>query len=180
MLRVRLRAVVVVWALLAATPSAMAHDIRVKPLVADGRISASFNAPAAFGDDAQAVVRSGLLLTFTYVIELRRPATVWFDRTLALVTASATVKLDTLTAVYQVSKLVDGSVVWSDRTADEAQVRAWMTSFDAIALQPGEPLQPNAEYYVRVRLQTSPRRFFSAWPWGRDDGLGRGAFTFIR
>ena len=55
-----------------------------------------------------------------------------------------------------------------------------MTSFDSVPLEPSEPLEPNADYYVRVRLRASPRRTFSLWPFGRDDGSGRADFTFIR
>ena len=46
--------------------------------------------------------------------------------------------------------------------------------------EPSEPLEANADYYVRVRLRMSPRRTFSIWPFGRDDGSGRKDFTFIR
>lgn len=159
---------------------APAGAILVTPQVTEGRVSASFSAPGAFADDAHAVVKSGLLLTFRFLVELRRPATVWLDHTLASVTVASTVKLDTLTGVYQVSKLVDGAVVWSERTSEEAQVKTWMTTFEAVKLEPADTLQPNGEYYVRVRLHASPRRSFSLWPWGQDDGVGRAAFTFIR
>jgi hypothetical protein len=90
------------------------------------------------------------------------------------------VKFDSLTGVYQVSKLRDGRVVWSERTDKEADVRSWTTSFDQIALEPSEPLEANADYYVRVRMRVSPRRTFSIWPFSHDDGSGRKDFTFIR
>jgi hypothetical protein len=90
------------------------------------------------------------------------------------------VKFDNLTGVYQVSKLQDGRVVWSERTKDDAQVRTWMTTFERVSMQPGVPLEANGDYYVRVRLHASPRRTFSFWPWGRADGSGRADFTFIR
>ncbi len=157
-----------------------AADIRVTPLVADGRVYASFVAPAAVTEDTRAVMQSGLPLTFTFAVELRRPATVWWDATLADVTVASSVKYDNLTSVDHVSKLQDGRVVWSERTKDEAQVRAWMTTFERVAVQPNRPLEANADYYVRVRLHASPKRTFSLWPWGRDDGSGRADFTFIR
>jgi len=155
-------------------------DIVVTPVVSDGHVIASFTVPSAVFDDARDAIQSGLLLTFTYAVELRRPSTVWLDRTLAETTAAATVKFDSLTGVYQVSKLRDGRVLWSERTDKESDLRGWMTSFDQIALEPTEPLEPNGDYYVRVRMRISPRRTFSIWPWGRDDGSGRKDFTFIR
>jgi hypothetical protein len=170
----------VVLAVTGSLALASAADIRVTPLVAEGRVFASFSAAGALTDDARAVIQSGLQLTFTFDLALRRPSTVWWDRTLAAVTVASSVKFDNLTGVYHVSKLEDRRVVWSERTTDDEQVRAWMTTFERVPLQPGEPLEPNADYYVRVRLHASPKRTFSLWPWGRDDGSGRADFTFIR
>jgi hypothetical protein len=92
----------------------------------------------------------------------------------------STAKFDTLTGVYQVSKWQDGRVTWSDRTKDEAQVRSWMTSFERVDLVTGAALEPNAEYYIHVRLRSTPRRTFSLWPWGTEDAAGRATFTNIR
>jgi len=167
-----------VLTLLGAT--AVLEPIQVTPIVADGRVSASFDSPASFDADAADIVRSGLQLTFTFTLDLRRPSTVWMDRTLASATVASTVKYDNLTAVYQVSKLEGGRVVWSERTQDLAQARNWMTRFDRVPLNSHEPLEANAEYYVRVRMQASPRRNFSYWPWTVDAASGRADFTFIR
>ncbi len=66
---------------------------------------ASFAAPAAWTPDAHELVQSGLeLLTFTFDVELRRPVVVWLDSTLVRVRMVSSVKFDTLTGVYQVSK----------------------------------------------------------------------------
>ena len=83
----------------------------------------------------------------------------WFDATLARARVAAAVKFDNLTGTYQVSKSGDGRVVLVRAKAnDEAQVREWMTGFDRVALEPAQPLEPNAEYYVRVRLLRSAAR----------------------
>lgn len=177
------------WALLsivAATTTLLAapwipdRDLKVTPVVSDGKVFASIAAPEAFGDDAKEMARSGLLLTYTYFIELRRPSTFWLDHTVAESTAAASVKFDSLSSVFQVSKLRDGKVIWSERTSKDTDVQSWMTSFDQVPLEPTEALEPNADYYVRVRLRMSPHRTFSMFPWGHDDGTGRAEFTFIR
>jgi hypothetical protein len=174
------RAAAVLLAVTVSLAAAAAGEIRVTPLVADGRVFASFGAPAALTDDAREVMRSGLPLTFTFHVALCRPSTIWWDRTLAELRLASSVKFDNLTGVYHVSRLDDGRVVWSERTKDEAQVRTWMTTFERVAMHPVAPLVPNGDYYVRVRLYASPKRTFSFWPWGRDDGSGRADFTFIR
>jgi len=168
------------------TGVALAADtgtVKVTPVVSDGRVLATFAAPGAWTDDARQLVETGLVLTFSYEVELRRPSTLWFDATLAQITVGASVKFDTLTGGYQVSRLRDGRVIKSERRDQQTEVRDWMTSFDQVLLEPVTPLEPNTEYYVRVRLYTSPRRsvsFWSLWPFGRDDGSGRAEFTFLR
>jgi len=176
----RAAAILCAWLAVAVTVLA-ADDIRVTPLVVDEtRIFASFQAASAFSADEETVMRSGLPLTFTYTIEVRKPASVWFDSTIGRTTVSASVKHDNLTGSFQVSKAQDGQVVWSESTTDETEARGWMTVFEKIPVAVTRPLEPNAEYYLRVRLHTNPRSRFSIWPWGRDDGSGRADFAYIR
>jgi hypothetical protein len=59
-------------------------------------------------------------------------------------------------------------------------MRAWLTQFERVPIEVREPLEPNAEYYVQVKLNISPRQRFPLFPWGRNDGSGRADFTFIR
>lgn len=155
-------------------------DIRVTPIVTDGRVSATFSAPAVFSPELHAVVQSGLLVTFTFTVEMRRGSGLWLDHTVANATVAAAVKFDNLTGVYQVSKSQDGHVVWSDRTSEVASVRKWMTDFERVPLTATEPLESNVEYYLQVRMRASPKRTFSLWPFSADDGDGRASFTFIR
>ena len=163
---------------LGATPGIA--DIKVTPLVADGHVTASFAAPDAFTDDSREVVKSGVPLTFTYSLELRRPSTIWWDRTVGTSTVVAKVKFDNLQALYQVTKEQDGRVTSSKTTPKEDEMRTWITAFDAVPIQVSEPLEPNADYYVRVRLDARPHLRFSLWPWGHNDGSGRADFTFIK
>ncbi|MCC7007612.1 MAG: DUF4390 domain-containing protein [Acidobacteria bacterium] len=176
------RCMAAVLALLAGSGglAAAIQPIEVTPVVADGRVSASFSVPSAFDEDVREVIRSGLLVTFTFDVELRRPSTVWFDRTIARVVVASSVKFDNLTGVYFVSKYEDGRVVWSDRTQDVAALKAWLTTFDRVPLGIDTVLEPNAEYYVRVSLQTSPKRTMTLWPWAGGITSGRAGFTFVR
>jgi hypothetical protein len=169
----------VLWAAAVVTLAA-ATDVRVTPLVTDGRVLASFAVADAFSEDTEAVLDSGLVLTFAYSVELKRPMTMWFDPTLARVDVSSEGTFDTLTTTYQVSKRQDNQVVWSESTREREQALVWMTEFEGLVLEPADPLEPNGDYYVQVRLFKRPRPRFSIWPWGRDDGSGRTDFTFIR
>ena len=124
--------------------------------------------------------RSAQLLTFSYDIELRRPSTIWFDSLAARTSISTSAKFDTLTGGYQVSRLRDGRVIRSERREQESEVRQWMTVVDQVQLEPESPLEPNAEYYIRVRMYMSPRRSVTVWPFGRNESSGRADFTYIR
>jgi hypothetical protein len=164
-----------------ATATLAAADVKVTTLVADGQVFTSFAVPSAYSSDARDVVKSGLPLSCVFSVQLKRSTTLWFDRTIASATVMSSVKFDTLTGTYQVSKQQDDKVIWSDRTDQEDQMRTWLTAFDRVAIAAHDPLEPNAEYYVQVRLHVTPRRTFSLWPpWGHDDGSGRADFTFIR
>jgi hypothetical protein len=171
------------WPLALPVALLAADDVKVTPVVADGRVLATFSAAPSWTPEAREVVQTGLPLTFTFDVELRRPSTLWFDSTLAHVVVASSVRFDALTGTYHLSRLRDGRIVKSESTRDERVARDWMTTFEQVALEPDEPLEPNVEYYVRVRLYASPKRTFSLWslwPWSRDSSSGRANFTFMR
>ena len=158
----------------------LAADLKVTPVITpDGKVVASFTAPSAMTSDTREVVRSAVPVTFAFSVELKRPATLWFDKTLGAATVQAKVKFDTLEGRYLVSKQLNDHVIWSDQTDSEDQMRAWITQFDRIPIETRDPLEQNGEYYVQVKLHVSPRQHFPLWPFGRDDGSGRADFTFI-
>jgi hypothetical protein len=170
-----------VWLLSAAV--VLAAEIRVTPLVDNGRVFASFAAADAFDGEAQEVIRSGLVVTLTYDVDLRRPSTLWFDRTVGRVIVAASVKFDTLTGKYQVDRLQGGKIVSSRMSDREDELRGLLTEFEKVPIEPTEALEPNGDYYVRVRLHSNPRTRFSLWsfwPWGGDAASGRASFTYLR
>ncbi|MSO48933.1 MAG: DUF4390 domain-containing protein [Acidobacteria bacterium] len=159
-------------AVCAATVLAAA-DIRITPVVAEDRVYANFAASGAFSEPMREAVQSGLPVTLTYIAELRRSSTLWFDDTVAAATVASTVKLDTLTGAYQVSKLRETMVRWAQQTQDEAEMRLWVTEFERVLLGDTSRLKTSGEYYVRVRARDSLPRGFSLWPFGRGEMSGR-------
>jgi hypothetical protein len=68
---------------------------------------------------------------------------------------------------------MEAQVVESDQ-----DVRDLVTKLDRLPLFRTVSLEPNREYYVRVRAEVRPRNASFLWPWGS----GRSAqakFTFI-
>jgi hypothetical protein len=172
---------VVVFALLSHVVGAVADvpDITVTPIARDGQVLVSFELSDGFTADVRDAIQSGLPTTFSYEVELRRGTSIWFDRTVASVTITATVRFDNLTRRYQMSHAIDGRVEDAKPAEQLDAVREWMTKFERVPLSKTSALEANGEYYVRVRAHTHPRNAWFFWPWDRGAVLGRAKFTFI-
>ena len=182
MIRRRVAALAVVLACAVAVVHA-ATTIRVRAVTNQGRVLVSFEASGAWTIEAREALASGSVVSFQYAVELRRPSTLWRDTVLARLSLVASGKLDTLTGAYTVSRYKDGRVLRVDSRRQEEEVRDWLTNFENFEIEPESELKVNTDYYVQVRLYTAPRATISVWsvlPFGRDDGSGRGEFTYIR
>jgi hypothetical protein len=155
--------------------------VQVVPLPRDGEVLVSFKLAEAMTDEIRSAIQSGLTVKFIYTVDLRRSAAIWFDRTIASAVVTATVKYDTLTRRYQVSRMIDGRTEWADTTdREDTAWNALTADFARLSLFRGAALEANAEYYVRVRAHTSPHNASFFWPWGADDAVGFAKFTFVR
>jgi hypothetical protein len=157
-----------------------AQAIQVTPLPRDGRLFVSFRFSDAFDEDVRKAIHSGLPINFVYDVELRRGAAAWLDRRLDAATVTATVQYDNLTSKYHLKSWVDGRLEDSKEVDSEVRARAWLTQFDHLNLFSSARLEPNAEYYVRVRARTTPRNKAFVWPWQGTDVAGLAKFTFLR
>jgi hypothetical protein len=176
----RVRATFVLLALLMAGQQG-AQTLQVTPLPRDGEVLVSFKLDEALTDDIKAAIQSGLTVKFVYKVDLLRSSAVWFDRKIASAVVGASVKYDNLTRRYSVSRSLDGRMDWADTTQREDEAWRWLTSdFARLSLFRGVALEPNAEYYVRVRANATPRNASFLWPWAADDAVGFAKFTFVR
>jgi hypothetical protein len=155
------------------------HDVDVSAVARDGRVYVSSTAAADLMGGLEEAIQAGLTASVTYDAELRRPVSIWFDRTISSTTVTASVQYDTLTRRYQLSRSVDGRLDDSRVSEDKADVGRFIMSFDRLPLFSTAELEPNVEYYVRVRISTRPRMTWFFWPWGRDAASGLARFTFI-
>jgi hypothetical protein len=156
-----------------------AADVRVTPRVRDGRVWVSFALADGYSGDVRNAIRSGLPITFTYDIELRRTVPFWPDRTLTMASIALSVQYDSLTRRHQLARTLDGRIQANKVTEDEAEVRSWLTGLDSVQLFATSALEPNAEYYVRVRARTQPTDSLFRWPWERGLATANANFTFI-
>ncbi len=156
------------------------NEIQVAQLTREGVIYVSFTHAGGLNDDMRAALRSGLPLTITYEVELCRLVPVWFDKTIASVTVTASAQYDNLTRLHQLSRSIDGRGEEPRMTGDEEMVRPWLTTFERLPLFKTAGLEANAEYYIRVRARSRPRlSWFMFWPFERGTASGSAHFTFI-
>ncbi len=163
----------------AAPAGPEAAVLNVTPIARDGQVLVSFELAGGLTPEVLDAIQSGLPTSFSFDVDLRRGTAAWFDRTIASVTVTATVRFDNLTRRYQMSRSLDGRMEDARPTEDAAAVRTWMTRFERIPVSATQALEANGEYYVRVRAHTHPRNTWFFWPWDRGAILGRSPFTFI-
>ena len=181
----RPRRLLVVAALVLATVTLSAgEEVRITPIQSAGKILVSFAVRDAWSMGTREVLQSGLVLRFEYEVELKKPAPLWFfDSALASAAITSRAQFDTLGGGYKVSRFRGGRVIKSQVFHQESDVRDWLTNIERVELDPVKPLEVNAEYYVQVRLTTSPRRSVSLWsilPFGKEEVSGRQSFTYIK
>jgi hypothetical protein len=160
--------------------AAQPPDLSVTPIARDGQVFVSFELSDGLTSEVQDAIQSGLATTFSYEVELRHGSAAWFDRTVAALTITATVRFDNLTRRYQMSRTLDGRVEDAQPTEDQDAMRRWMTRFDRVPLSATASLETNGEYYVRVRARTRPHNAWFVWPWDRASAFGHAKFTFIQ
>jgi hypothetical protein len=168
-----------VLAFLLAGVSLQAQDtVRIVPLVRDGQVLVTFELPDGYTEDVRAAIQSGLRTTFTYTVDLRVEVPAWTDRTIQTVTVNNIAKYDNLTRRHTIERTLDGRVQVTKVTDNEALVRQFMTGFQRLPLFRTSKLEPNREYYVRVRATARPSSGSMLWPFG-SGVTGLAKFTFI-
>jgi hypothetical protein len=103
----------------------------------------------------------------------------WVDRTIGTATIASSVEYENLTRQYNMGLRLDGRTENSRVTADENEVKQWMTSLVKLPLFRTSLLEPNREYYIRVSATARPSNGSILWPFGSGTSA-QGKFTFIR
>src|SRR5688572_7986334 len=151
---------------------------RIVPLVRDDHVLVTFELADVCIDEVRSAIHSGLKTTFTYTVDLRTEVPAWVDRTIASAVVSTAVQYDNLTRRHTVVRTLDGRVEDSRVIESDADVRRLVTSIDRLPLFKSVKLEPNREYYVRVRAEVRPRNAAFLWPWGGVSSA-QAKFTFI-
>ena len=164
--------------IVSAVELTLAQGMRIIPLVRDGAVLISFEMADGYTDDVRAAIKSGLKTTFTYYVDLRAEVPAWVDRTVASAVVSTAVNYDNLTRRHTVVRTLDGRVEAARVTESDVEVRQLVTTLERLPLFKTVNLEPNREYYVRVRAEVRPRNAAFLWPCGSVRSA-QTKFTFI-
>jgi hypothetical protein len=175
----RRAALVFVCVLALVATVAAGQSLQVTPLTRDGRVLVSYRLADAFNEQVRSAIHSGLAITFVYDVELKRSSSLWLDATIGEARVSASVRYDNLTRRYHLTRTLDGRIEGADTVEKEDDVYKRLTEFEKLALFSSSGLEPNSEYYLRVRAHITPRNASFVWPWKSHDVSGLAKFTFI-
>jgi hypothetical protein len=171
-----------IWCVVALIASGAAvraaESLRIVPIVHDGEVLVSVEVTDLNTEEVRAAISSGLRTTFTYDVELRIVVPIfWVDRTIATAVVAVSDQYDNLTRRHTLSRTIDGRVEETVVTEDEAAARRWLTTLIRVPLCDTSKLDPNRDYYVRIRARERPRGA-SLFGWATTI-TGQAKFTFI-
>ncbi len=130
--------------------------LRIVPLIRDAQVQVSIDLDNGYSDEVREVINGGVRTTFTYDVELKMIVPAWVDRTIATLVVTTSDRYDTLTRLHNLSRTVDGRVVESLVTDNEAVAKKWLTSMNGLVLCPTSRLDPHREYYVQISAGVRP------------------------
>lgn len=112
-----------------------------------------------FTDSMLEAIESGVPMTFTYHVELRKIEDLWADKLISSATIANTVQYDSLKKVYRFSsagKNVKQKVI----TRDRALYQKLMVTLENIPIASTYKLSPDESYYVRVKADLETDRLW--------------------
>jgi hypothetical protein len=149
----------------------------IQPIVDGDQFLVSFELADAYTTDVREAIASGLRTSFTYDVELRMDVPGWVDRTVASAVVTTSDRYDNLTRRHSLSRSIDGRIQEALVTDDQAAVSRWLTQVSRVPVCPTSTLDPNRDYYVRVRARARPAGS-SLLGWASSI-TGQAKFTFI-
>ncbi len=160
-------------------PAAAAELLDLGLLVKEKKIFVTFRMTDAFNDDIERTIASGLPVSFRYDVQLKKVRAIWLNQKVDTRRITNTVTYDNITERYTLSRDIDGGIVATDVVAGLNDMMQFMTVIDDLALFDVSKLEPNADYYLRVKGLVKERNLFLFVPWDQDSGWKKTYFTYL-
>lgn len=147
--------------LLALTASVYAEEARLEDVkvVQSPDLTVSFVVKGAFKEGIVKAIKSGIPTSFTFIVELRRSKTLWFDEPIGTWKFNHTVKYDALKEEYEVElDEIKGTV----KTKDFNEMKTLMATGTKIVITPSPHLEKGVVYKlgIKAELDTIKLPFF--------------------
>ena len=107
----------------------------------------------AFTEKMQQAILSGVPATFSYYVSLHRVRSLWFDKDLADIKITTTIKYDNLKKAFTVIRPWKGEQPTLTQSFQEAQ--RFMTEIDGLIVYPLEGLRKGGQYQLRTMAEMS-------------------------
>ncbi len=166
------------FVLLGHLPAAAAELLDLSLLIKENKIFVTFRMADAFNDDIERTIASGLPVSFRYDVQLKKVRAIWLNQKVDTRRITNTVTYDNITERYTLSRDIDGGIVATDVVAGLNDMMQFMTVIDDLALFEVSSLEPNADYYLRVKGLVKERNLFLFVPWDQDSGWKKTYFTY--
>lgn len=109
----------------------------------------------AFTEKMQEAILSGVPASFSYFVSLHRVRGFWFDRKLADITVTNSIRYDNLKKEFTVTRLWKGEQPILTQSFQEAQ--RYMTEIDGLVIYPLNGLKKGGQYQIRTMAEMSKR-----------------------
>ncbi len=107
----------------------------------------------AFGKKLEEAVLSGVQATFSFYVSLSRARAMWFDKKIASIKLTHTIKYDNLKKKFSVKRS------WKDNesvvTQSFEQAQRLMTEVDSLKVHPLSGLEKGGQYQIRAKAEVS-------------------------
>ncbi|QPJ65481.1 MAG: DUF4390 domain-containing protein [Candidatus Nitrohelix vancouverensis] len=113
----------------------------------------------SFPEEVLSAIESGVPMTFTFNIELRKDVALWADSLVGSNTVHHTVQYDSLKKVYRFTETGE-NITRKLMTRKRERYQKMMAMLDDIPLAPLYRLNPNDKYYIRVKADLHIDRFW--------------------
>jgi uncharacterized protein DUF4390 len=129
---------------------------------------ASCRLDGALTPEVEEEIASGLATTIEYHLNVYRRRPAFFDQALVKHRVECTVRYDTMTQQYTLTRRVDDELQETQVTDDPAVMRRFMTSLKSVPLLKSEVLKPGEEYYLKAKSSLGLIWRFYLIPWSMD------------
>ncbi len=123
------------------------------------QIAMSAQMTDGFPEEVIEAVESGVPMTYTFHIELRKDKSLWVDSLVSSNTVEHTVQYDSLKKVYRFTE-TGNNIKRKLMTRKHERYQQMMATLDSIPLAPLYKLDPNEKYYIRVKADLQIDRFW--------------------